>query len=207
MSALRAMPGTVVVIVVLAVVFLWELAVGAMGDPIALLGLGALPSDGRLNGEYWRVVTYSLLHLDSTHIVANVALLAWVGRIVERRIGTTRFALIYVISVLAAGVAIVIKDSLAPSSGASVGASGGVFGLLGASIVFVFRADMARFGQDRGVRTGLLVCLAIALAISFLPGVSFAGHVGGLVAGLALGQVVGSRDEPGLVRRGLSVDA
>ena len=203
---IKAAPLTVVLCALLVAVFGYELAVGADDNSRRLLRLGALPSDGRLEGEYWRVLSYSLLHLNVTHIVANVALLAWVGWIVERRVGPSRFALTYLISVAAAGIAIVIADTLAPSRGSTVGASGGVFGLLGASIVFVFQPDMARYGQDRGVRLGLLVVLALAIGMSFMPGVSFAGHLGGLIAGVSIGLVIGSREEPGLLRTGVEAD-
>ena len=194
MSYVRSAPGTALLLVVLIAIFAVELATGLADNPRRLLRYGALPSSGNFHGEYWRLFSYSLLHLNLTHLVANVALLAWVGRIVERRIGTLRFLLVYLASVLVAGLAIAFKDAMAPSFGVSLGASGGVFGLLTASIVLVFRRDLAAFGQDRGVRGGLLVCLGLGIAMSFLPGVSFAGHLGGLVAGTVLGIVVPARE-------------
>ena len=197
MSYVRSAPGTAILLVVLVTMFVVEVATGAADNPRRLLRLGALPSGGNLHGEYWRLFTYSLLHLNTTHLVANVALLAWVGRIVERRIGTPRLLLVYIAAGVIAGLAIAFKDVADPSFGVSVGASGGVFGLLSASIVLVFRSDMAGFGQDRGVRVGLLACLGLAIAMSFLPGVSFAGHLGGLVAGTVLGLIVPARALPG----------
>lgn len=194
MSYVRSAPGTAFLVFLLIAVFVAEVAFGVDDNPRRLLRYGALPSSGNFHGQYWRLFSYSLLHLNATHLIANVALLAWVGRIVELRIGTARFLLVYLASVLVGGLAIAIKDALDPSFGMSVGASGGVFGLLAASIVLVFRRDMARFGQDRGIRGGLIVCLALAIAMSFLPGVSFAGHLGGLVAGLILALVVPARD-------------
>lgn len=193
MSYVRSAPGTAFLLILLIAVFAAEVALGVDDNPRRLLRYGALPSSGRFHGEYWRLLSYSLLHLNATHLIANVALLAWVGRIVERRIGTVRFLLVSVASALVAGLAIAFKDSLDPSFGMSVGASGGVFGLLSASIVLVFRRDLAAFGQDRGIRGGLLVCLGLGVAMSFLPGVSFAGHLGGLLAGVVLGLVVPAR--------------
>jgi rhomboid protease GluP len=177
-----------------------EIATHTMGDEIALLKLGALPENGQLNGEYWRFVTYAFLHLNWTHIIANLALLWWVGRIVERRVGTGRFALIFLLSILLSRATIFIKHLTSPSEGAAIGASGGVFGLLGAALIFVYRRDMATFGQDSGLRTGLWICLAIGLAISFLPGVSIAGHIGGLISGLILGMIVTAQDDTAWIR-------
>jgi len=183
-----------------------EIATHTMGDENALLKFGALPADGQLHGEYWRFITYAFLHLNWTHIIANLALLWWVGRIVERRVGTGRFALIYLVSILLSGATILFKYVMAPSEGAALGASGGVFGLLGAALVFVYRHDMAAFGQDSGLRNGLWICLAIGLAISFLPGVSIAGHIGGLIAGLIMGWIVAAKEDNAWfrIRRGAS---
>jgi rhomboid protease GluP len=193
MSSFRSAPGSALLVVLLIAIFVAEVVFGLDDNPRRLLRYGAIPSSGRFHGEYWRLLSYSLLHLNTTHLVANVALLAWVGRIVERRVGTGPFFLVSIVSVLVAGLAIAFKDVLDPTYGVSVGASGGVFGLLSASIVLVFRRDMAGYGQDRGVQGGLLVCLGLAIAMSFLPGVSFAGHLGGLVAGTVLGLVVPGR--------------
>ncbi len=192
---MKSMPGTWILILILLAIFGVEISTHTMGDETALLKLGALPANGQLHGEYWRLLTYAFLHLNWTHILVNLALLWWVGRIVERRTGTGRFALIYLVSILLSGATILFKYAMAPSEGAAIGASGGVFGLLGAALVLVYRRDMATFGQDRGLRTGLWICLAIGLLISFLPGVSTAGHIGGLIAGLILGAIVSAKDD------------
>lgn len=201
---MKSAPGTLILAITLAAIFGLELATHRMGNGEALLAIGALPNNGQLNGEYWRVITYSFLHLNWQHIIMNMALFLWVGRIVERRLGTARFALIYGVSVLLSGLAILIKDILAPSQGSSVGASGGIFGLLAASLVLVYRKDMADFSQDRGLRLGLWACFLIGIGISFLPGVSLAGHLGGLIAGLVLGFVITKKDERAWFRMGTS---
>lgn len=181
--------GTSVLVVILLLVFGIEIYTHAAGNEFALIGLVALPADGQLNGEYWRLISYSFLHLNWNHIILNLALLLWVGRIVERRVGTARASLIYGLSVLASGIAILIKDNLNPSQGSSVGASRGIFGLLGAALVLVYRKDMVSFGQDTGLQRGLWVSFLVGVGMSLLPGVSFAGHLGGLIAGLVLGFV------------------
>jgi len=197
---MKAMPGTWILIFLLLAIFVVEIATHTMGSEPALLKLGALPANGQLHGEVWRFVTYAFLHLNWTHLLVNLGLLWWVGRIVERRVGTGRFAMIYLVSILLSGATIFIKYLTAPSEGAAIGASGGVFGLLGAALVLVYRYDMAAFGQDNGLRTGLWICLAIGLAISFLPGVSLAGHIGGLIAGVILGLIVTQRDDTAWLR-------
>ena len=192
---MKSTPGTWILIFLLLAMFGVEISTHTMGSEVALLRLGALPANGQLHGEVWRFITYAFLHLNWTHLLANVALLWWVGQVVERRVGTGRFAVIYLISILLSGATILLKYVASPSEGAAIGASGGVFGLLGAALVLVHRRDMAAFSQDRGLRTGLWICLAVGLAISFLPGISIAGHVGGLIAGLVLGAIVTSKDD------------
>ena len=95
-----------------------------------------------------------------------------------------------------------MKYSLSPSVGSAVGASAGIFGLLGAALVLVYRKDMAGFSQDSGLRRGLWVCLAIGVVMSILPGVSFAGHLGGLIPGLILGVIVTTKEESAWFRMG-----
>ena len=184
---MRSARGTLILALALIMIFGLEIYTRAIGDETALLRLGALPADGHLNGEYWRLITYAFLHLNWTHLILNLALLLWVGRIVERRVSTARAALIYGVSVILSAIVILIKYSISPTQGSSVGASGGIFGLLGAALIWVYRRDMAMFGQDCGLKVGLWIFLLISLGISFLPGVSYAGHLGGLIAGLILG--------------------
>ena len=197
---MKSIPGTLTLAILLLVVFGIEIATHRMGDETALLGLGALPANGQLTGEYWRLITYSFLHLNWTHIILNLVLLVWVGRIVERRVGTARAVMIYAVSVLISGVAILIKFGLAPGQGSSVGASGGIFGLLAAALILVYRRDMRTFGQDRALRIGLWACLGAGIVMSFLPGVSYAGHLGGLLSGIILGFMIAEKEDTALLR-------
>jgi membrane associated rhomboid family serine protease len=74
--------GTFVLIVALVSLFGIEVATHTMGDETALLKLGALPTNGQLNSQYWRLLTYSFLHLNPLHLLLNVALFWWIGRVV-----------------------------------------------------------------------------------------------------------------------------
>ena len=177
--------GTSVLIAVLITVFGIEIATNGIGNDAALLKLGALPDDGRLHGEIWRIATYSFLHFNWVHLLLNVGLLFWIGRIVEKQIGIGRAALIYFVSVITSAIVILVVHYLHPKIGATVGASGGVFGLLGASLIIAYRRnDNARF------RMWLWIVLLAGFAISFLPDISMAGHIGGLIGGVPLALLV-----------------
>jgi rhomboid protease GluP len=193
--------GTCGLLAAIAAMFAVELATGRAGNEPALLPLGALPNRS-LNGEHWRLVTYSFLHLNWNHILMNSVLLWWTGWIVERRVGAAQMLGVYFAAVLIAGIAIAFQSHHLPrEEGASVGASGGIFALLAAALILAYRKDaVATFGHDPRMRIGLWIAMAIALYITFRPGVSVAGHAGGLVTGLLLGLLVRVRPSASLVK-------
>src|SRR2546430_10281238 len=159
--------GTIVLILAITVGFGIEIATNSVGNDDALLKLGALPDNGQLHGEFWRIATYSFLHFNWLHLLLNVGLLLWVGRIVEEQVGTARGALIYLMSVLFSAAVILLAHNWHPREGATVGASGGVFGLLGAALIISYRQN-----TDARLRMWLLVVLLAGVAISFLPDIS-----------------------------------
>lgn len=166
----------------MSVMFLIELTRNAVGNDALLIGLGALPDSGQIDHEYWRVVTAGFLHYDATHFALNTLLLLLVGPVVERRAGTVWLLLIFLGGSVASCAGILMKHLFWPSQGVSLGASGGLFALLGTGLVLVFRLP----SQSRLVRIRLLVPLFVGLAYSVLPRVTMIGHVVGLVVGAAI---------------------
>ncbi len=184
---MKATPGSVALVLAFAGVFALEIVTYSVGNDVALLKLGALPDNGELNGQYWRFATYSFLHFNWVHLLVNALLILWVGRILEKRIGTALTGAIYVCSVLSSAAVILLVYSWYPKMGATVGASG-MFGLVGATLLLSYR-DARFLGQASRSRMWLWFALLIGLAISFLPGVSMAGHVGGLIGGPLLATI------------------
>ena len=184
---MKAGPGTIALVVALLVVFGIELATHSVGNEAFLLKLGALPDNGALQGQYWRVATYSFLHFNGAHLLVNVLLLFWVGRIVESWVGIAYAAAIYVSSVLSSAAVILLFHNLHPKAGATVGASGGIFGLLAAALIISHRLNAGSLDRESRLRTWLWIAFIVGVGISFLPGVSMAGHVGGLIGGTLLG--------------------
>jgi len=185
--------GTITLVAALVVVFGIELATHSVGNEASLLKLGALPDDGALHGQYWRFATYSFLHFNGVHLLLNVLLLFWVGRIVESWVGIAYAAAIYVSSVLASATVILLFHNLHPKAGATVGASGGIFGLLAAALIISYRHSADSFDRQSRLRTWLWIALLAGLGISFLPGISMAGHVGGLIGGTLLACIANLR--------------
>ena len=179
---MRTYLGSAGIFCVMSATFLLELATNAVGNDAGLLGLGALPDSGQIHHEYWRLLTAGFLHYDLTHIVLNTLLLLLVGPVVERRAGTAWLLVIFLGGSVASCAGILMKHLFWPSQGVSLGASGGLFALLGTGLVLVFRLP----SQSRLVRIRLMVPLVLGLTYSVLPRVTMIGHIVGLVVGTAI---------------------
>jgi membrane associated rhomboid family serine protease len=128
----------------------------------------------RLSHEYWRLVTSGFLHLSIIHIASNMYVLYWVGRLLEPAIGRVRFVAIYLTGLLAGSLGVMI---VSPLNGGA-GASGAIFGLMGAAFT-----EAHRRGADQ-VRNQLVILIAINLILTIsIPGISIGAHVGGLIGG------------------------
>jgi membrane associated rhomboid family serine protease len=123
-------------------------------------------------GEWWRLITAAFLHIGPVHLVMNMLALLLFGSELERQLGRARFLGVYLVAVLGGSTAIQLFGY---PDGYVAGASTAIYGLLGALGVLML-------AQRQDIR-GLLTLLAINVFISFLPGVSLLGHLGGLVAG------------------------
>src|SRR5436190_21041823 len=108
---------TIALVLVLVGVFGLELATHSVGNNDALLKLGALPDNGELQGQYWRLATYSFLHFNGVHLLVNASLLCWIGGMLERRMGATFTGAIYFCSVLFSALIILLVHSWHPKIG------------------------------------------------------------------------------------------
>lgn len=159
----------------------------AVVDDLMLVGRRFIGGElvGVAEGQWYRLITAAFLHQEVLHLLFNMAFLWFVGRELELRLGRGRFVVLYVVSALGGTAA---SYWLAPAVDASLGASGAIYGLLGALIVLERRqaADLKP----------LLILLGVNLAITFvLPGIDWRAHLGGLVAGsvTAVGMVYAPR--------------
>ena len=137
----------------------------------------ALDSSGQVvgvaEGDWWRLVTAMFLHYGPLHLGMNMLVLWFIGPPLEDYFGHGRYALVYLVSGLAgsAGALIWSPNAL------TVGASGAIWGIMGAALVLEARRTYVFGGQAMGL-------VVLNLAFTFLvPGVSIGGHVGGLVGG------------------------
>jgi membrane associated rhomboid family serine protease len=126
---------------------------------------------GVADGEYYRLFTYMFLHYGLIHLATNMISLWFIGRALEAALGPVRFTILYLVAGLGGGVACYVFTP----TGGTVGASGAIFGLFAALFVV-----LRRLGRDT---TSFIPLLVINIAISFAPGISLAGHLGGLATG------------------------
>jgi membrane associated rhomboid family serine protease len=128
------------------------------------------------NGEWWRLVTSSVVHFGLFHIFFNMLVLYQVGLVLEPGAGPWRFFTIYLVSVLAGSAGALLLSPEAHTGGAS----GGVFGLAAAATLVMHRQGV-RF-WDTGF--GPLLLINFALGFFLFTNVSIGGHLGGLVGGV-----------------------
>jgi membrane associated rhomboid family serine protease len=137
-----------------------------------------------LRGEWWRIFTPILVHGSAAHIAFNMFALYQLGPAVEIRYGRVNFLLLYLGAAAAGGA---FAFHLGGEGDALVGASGAIFGLFGLWLDSAFRQRDTAFG--RSLLSSLWISLALNIALPFiLPGISWQGHLGGLLAGIVVGE-------------------
>lgn len=128
-------------------------------------------------GEWWRLVTSGFLHLSITHIALNMAALYFIGMGLERVLGAWRYLTLYGLSLLGGSAAVMV---FAPINSGAAGASGAIFGLMGALLVTMHRLKL----DLRQV--GAIIVLNVVITF-VIPGISWQAHLGGLVVGALVG--------------------
>jgi membrane associated rhomboid family serine protease len=127
---------------------------------------------GVAEGEWWRLLTSTFLHGNLVHVGLNMLVLWIIGPAIEDYFGHARYALLYLVSGLAGSA-----GALLWSDAPTVGASGAIWGVMGAALILESRRIWVFGGQAMGL-------VLFNLVITFLiPGISIGGHIGGLVGG------------------------
>lgn len=159
---------------------------------------GAKANDAILAGELWRFVTPVFLHAGLLHLGFNNYFLITRGRRVERHYGSLRFVILYFLAGISGAF-----FSFAFSSSMSIGASGALFGLIGALIPFLYSNKQIFMDVNAEIK-GAAFTIVINLLSGMAPGIDNWGHFGGLVGGLLVGWILSpkfrvSAIEPGRV--------
>jgi membrane associated rhomboid family serine protease len=189
---------TYVLVAINAAVFLFDAITSAqVGDAVtsasgdlyvdgALIGgfqnaAGGVVPFGVSDGELWRIFTSGFLHAGVLHLAMNMLFLYLLGPMLERELGRVNFVALYFTSMLAGSFGVMLIDPFSPT----VGASGALYGLLGAAVALQLSRGINPWSSGIG---GLIF---INVLITFtIPGISIGGHLGGLVGGFAAGWVL-----------------
>jgi membrane associated rhomboid family serine protease len=147
-------------------------------------------------GDWWRLLTSAFMHYGPFHLLMNMYGLYFAGTLLERAIGHWRFLLLY----LASGLAGSAGAFLWSPNAITVGASGAIFGVLGALFVLERRGNIATEGQIAG-----LIVINLVFTFAFARLISVGGHVGGLIGGvLAMLVLTTVRGRPALSAAGIA---
>ena len=174
-------------------------------------------------GEWWRVLTSAMLHGGVVHLAFNGLLLWRLGQLLEPRVGGGTFLGLVASGTAGGGLGVIALawvvtttplrtvPALATLLGAgpasvTVGASGAVFGLMGAVLVLLRRRGIDPWSTPEGSMVGGLVVLNLVLTLA-VPSISVGGHVGGLLGGAAAALAIRGQARSGRRGRGVGADA
>jgi len=179
-------PVTSILIIINTVMLLVTLLTGGFqGEAIKL---GAIIPFEIINGEYWRIITAAFLHGGVLHFLSNMIIgLLSLSSALERLIGSKKFLIIYVGSLLISGGVVLFFTNYP-----TIGASGAIFGVLGALLyITVYRKDMLSYQDSQSIRA----LIFINIVFTFLgANISIPGHIGGIAAGYLISFLVIKRN-------------
>jgi membrane associated rhomboid family serine protease len=209
----RATGATTVLLAAIGIGYLWELivaggpgslfqgpSIGALIDAGGLVpftgGSSAGVTGGLMGGQWWRLVSSIFLHAGLIHLGLNAYVLWIFGNAIEREIGRLAMLGVFLTTGIFAGAA---SFAFAPEPAVGVGASGAIFGLVGAFIAYNYlrRHHVMAQARLRSALSMLVLNLIIGLSI---PGIDWRAHLGGLVAGVVAGLAVDPSRPAGLRR-------
>lgn len=185
---------TVALIVINIVVFFILTMFGDTEDAVFMLQHGVMYEPYIIEGhEYYRIFTCLFLHFGITHLLNNMVLLGALGWNLELEIGKVRFVIIYFASGIIGNIVSLFYDLTLEQPAVSAGASGAIFGLMGA-LLYVVIANRGRLGRLSG--RGMLVMVILSLYFGLTStGVDNLAHIGGLVSGFLLAVLLYRRNQ------------
>ncbi len=176
-------------VIINVMIFFWLDIGGSSQDTRSLLRKGALywPYIEQY-GEYYRIVTYMFLHSGFEHLANNMVVLLFVGDNLERAIGKWRYLLIYFACGVIAGIVSLSYNILNGTNVVSVGASGAIFGVVGA-LAYIVILNKGRL-EDLSSRQIILFVIFSLYGGLTSQGVDNAAHIGGLIAGVIIAAIL-----------------
>ncbi|HJR67613.1 MAG TPA: rhomboid family intramembrane serine protease [Gemmatimonadaceae bacterium] len=184
-----APPATLLLLVILGTIFGWQLSSGALASEESIIAAGALVRERVAQGEWWRLLSATVLHGSVEHILGNAMSLYILGMASEHAYGARSMLLIYLASGIAGSVL-----SAAMGPGPSVGASGAIFGLMGAVMVLFWRHHHELMVRDKRIGVVVAVWALFTIATGLMvPMIDNAAHLGGMFGGMVMAWMIRPR--------------
>lgn len=185
-----------VLLALIGVAFGLETVLGGSTRTAVLVSLGAQVNLLVWEGEAWRLLTAMFLHIGVSHLLFNGWALYSLGRDVEAFYGTGRFATVYFASGLFGGLAFYLLGGTQTAVTVSAGASGAIFGIIGAELAYWVRNRklFGAFGKQRLLNLAMLIGINLVFGFT-IPGINNLAHLGGLVSGFLMALVLAPRYE------------
>ena len=173
------------------IIFLLMYVIGnGSEDSATLIKFGANYAPLTLSGDYYRLITSSFLHIGFIHLFCNMYALYSIGPNIESFFGKGKFIVIYLYSAIIGSLFALVFSS---NNSLSAGASGAIFGLLGALLYFGYNY---RGYIGNRIINSIIPVIVINIFIGFmLPGISNAAHIGGLIGGVVVSYMLGTSED------------
>jgi membrane associated rhomboid family serine protease len=172
---LLAVPGLIAINIAIFAITVIQAASLTRNANAPLFREWALQPYAVADGAWWQVLTSGFLHIGPVHLAFNMIALWVIGRDLEQVLGSLRFLMVYLISLLGGSLAVLLLENPASHT---AGASGAVFGLMGGLAIALMKLRLS----PRPALTIILLNVAISFVV---PNISILGHLGGLVFGAA----------------------
>ena len=185
LSLIKNSPVTMLLVLINIIVFIVLEIGGSTLDGEYMLSHGAMnPALMLYEGQWYRLITAMFMHFGGEHLFNNMLLLICIGRLVEKAVGSTKFLSIYLLSGFIGGFVSFFWCMLNSRNNIVCGASGAIFGIVGAMIIVI----IVHKGRYEGITAKQIILMALLiLYFGFVSvGTDNAGHVGGLIWGVIL---------------------
>jgi rhomboid protease GluP len=152
-----------------------------------LIAAGASVSGAGLEVSHWRWLTAAFIHANLLHIAMNLWVLGQIGALSEKALGRGLIAVTYLVTGVIGNILSTLHAAASAAPTVSVGASGAIMGLIGMAAVFAWRTGQRRAAKALAINVLFILGVGLSLSARGISLVDNAAHIGGLVAGAAIG--------------------
>ncbi|MGN0362864.1 MAG: rhomboid family intramembrane serine protease [Bilifractor sp.] len=187
---------TILLILINIIVFLFEELTGGSTGENTVVAYGAQYAPYIIDGhQWWRLFTSMFIHFGFSHIFSNMISLSYCGWSLEQQYGKIRYLVLYLASGIGGNILSLCIDAATGNYNLSAGASGAIFGLIGA---YAGAAVMDRKKTNRRANPWLMIIFSLLMFVQNIgAGINIWAHLGGMITGFLLGMLLRDNDHDG----------